>query len=211
MPSVKPSLIRTLWQRLYRIYAVRANVVLGRNVHIGLGSILAASTRLKVGNDTYIGKNCTIEVDGSIGNYVLLANQVGLIGRWDHDYRSIGVPIRHAPWIGDADYAGEGRGKEIVIGDDVWIGFGAILLSGVCVGRGAIVAAGSVVINDVKPYQIVAGVPAKPVGFRFSPEEIIRHEKLLYDRQKTVSGDEPAEGSRAREQEDERGARWVDA
>lgn len=168
---------RRIWQKIYRIYAIRKNVTVGSSVHIGLGSILWAPNYLSVGNDVYIGKGCTIEVDGKIGNYVLIANHVGLVGRFDHNYKSIGVPMRYSPWIGDntENLSDEG----IVIEDDVWIGFGAIVLSGVKIGHGAIVAAGSVVTKNVDPYSIVAGVPAQSIGQRFSNEEIINHELAL--------------------------------
>jgi acetyltransferase-like isoleucine patch superfamily enzyme len=171
--------MRRAWQWFYRLYAVRRNVVLGRSVHIGLWSILAAATRLTVGDDVYIGKNCTIEVDGSIGSGVLIANNVGLLGRRDHDYTCVGKRVRHSPWIGDADFDAGIKAKRLVVEDDVWIGFGAIVLSGITVGRGSVVAAGSIVTRDVAPYSIVAGNPARRVGERFNAEEIARHEALL--------------------------------
>ncbi|HZK59489.1 MAG TPA: CatB-related O-acetyltransferase [Cryobacterium sp.] len=170
---------RTLLQRAYRLYAVRQNVHLGARTHIGIGSVLWAPRRLSIGDDAYIGKYCTIECDGSFGNGVLIANNVGLVGRLDHDHRSVGVPIRLSPWIGDPAYGGRGRELEIVIGDDVWIGYGSVILSGVTIGRGAVVAAGSVVTEDVPPYAIVRGNPATAVGERFGPEEIREHERLL--------------------------------
>lgn len=58
------------------------------------------------------------------------------------------------------------RGGDVVIGDRVWIAYRAIVLPGVRIGDGAVVAAGSVVTRDVEPYQIVAGAPARPVGAR---------------------------------------------
>ena len=68
------------------------------------------------------------------------------------------------------------RENRCVLGHDVWIGHGATILSGVTIGTGAVVGAGSVVTRDVKPYQIVVGIPARPVRQRF-PENVI--EKLL--------------------------------
>ena len=70
--------------------------------------------------------------------------------------------------------------KDVVVGEDVWLGARVILLSGVTIGRGAIVGAGSVVRYDVPPYAIVAGNPAKVVGFRFTPGIIAQHEEELY-------------------------------
>lgn len=158
-----------------------STVSLAPDVHIGFGSVLWAPRRLTVDADTYIGRYCTIMCDGRIGRWVSIGNSVGLVGRYDHDYKAIGRPVRRAPWIGDADYRGPGRRLEVVIGDDVWVGFGAIILTGVTVGRGAIVAAGAVVTHDVKPYSIVAGNPARRVGQRFSADEAARHELMLQD------------------------------
>ncbi|MGT2686378.1 CatB-related O-acetyltransferase [Streptococcus porcinus] len=59
---------------------------------------------------------------------------------------------------------------DIIIKDDVWIGTNAIVLSGVTIGKGAVIAAGSVVTKDVPPYTIYGGVPAKPIKKRFSDE-----------------------------------------
>jgi serine acetyltransferase len=68
----------------------------------------------------------------------------------------------------------------VIIEEDVWIAANVTLLKGVVVGRGAIVGAGAVCRNSVPPYSVVVGNPAKVVGFKFTPEEIIEHEKKLY-------------------------------
>lgn len=60
---------------------------------------------------------------------------------------------------------------DVVIGNDVWLCTGSIILSGVKIGHGAVVAAGAVVVKDVEPYSIVAGNPAKHVRYRFSQRE----------------------------------------
>jgi acetyltransferase-like isoleucine patch superfamily enzyme len=176
---VTGSLARRLFQRLTHLYGVRPNVRIGIDVHIGVGSILSAPTELTIADHVYVGKFCTVQCDGEIGRYVMLANNVGLIGRYDHDHRCIGKPIRNAPWIGDPEYQGAGKGLRIVVGDDVWIGFGAIVLTGVTIGRGAIIAAGTVVTSDVAPYSIVAGNPGRAVGTRFTGEEIAAHELAM--------------------------------
>ena len=71
--------------------------------------------------------------------------------------------------------------KDIIVEEDVWIGSRVTLLSGVTIGRGCEVGSGSVVRLNTPPYSVVIGNPAKVVGFRFSPEEIIEHERILYD------------------------------
>lgn len=68
----------------------------------------------------------------------------------------------------------------VVIGHDVWIGHGAILLPGVKIGHGAVVAAGAVVTKDVPPYAIVAGVPARFLKWRFAPEISARIMRLTW-------------------------------
>lgn len=70
--------------------------------------------------------------------------------------------------------------EDVVIEEDVWIAANVTLLKGVTVGRGAIVGAGSVCRNSIPPYAIVLGNPAKVIGFKFTPEETIAHEKALY-------------------------------
>lgn len=69
---------------------------------------------------------------------------------------------------------------DIVLGNDVWIGFEAVILAGVTIGDGAIVGARAVVTKDVPPYTIVGGVPAKSIRKRFSQEVITRLEKLRW-------------------------------
>lgn len=179
--------LRPLWLRLFKLYAIRGKVTVCGDLHLGIGSKLYAPTGLTIGRDVYIGKLCTIECDGEIGDGVLIANAVGIVGRHDHDYSVVGTSIRRAPWIGDPHYSLNGRRNEVIICSDVWIGYGAIVLSGVTVGRGAIVAAGSVVTRDVRPYAIVAGNPAREMGSRFSQELALRHELLLASSARTPS------------------------
>lgn len=155
-------------------------ISIGNNSTFGRGTIFWAPNRIKIGNNVYIGKYCTIQADITIGDNVEIANTVGLIGKYDHDFSKVGISIKDAPWIGDKDYSFKGKGLEIKIDDDVWIGYGAIIFSGVHINRGAIVAAGSVVTREVPPYAIVAGNPAVVKGFRFSEDEIKEHEWVLY-------------------------------
>lgn len=67
--------------------------------------------------------------------------------------------------------------KRVIIGNDVWIGARAMVLGGVKIGNGAVIAAGAVVTKDVPPYAIVGGIPAKIIKYRFSPELIDQLEK----------------------------------
>jgi acetyltransferase-like isoleucine patch superfamily enzyme len=180
---MKSKLIKKLFCKIYNFYGLRKNVKVGKNFHIGILSIVWAPSKMIIGDNVYIGKMCTLECNGSIGDNTMIANNVGIIGKYDHDFSCVGKPIRFAPWIGDSIFKIESSKSEIDIGADVWIGYGAILLSGIKIGRGAIVAAGSVVTKDVIPYSIVAGNPARERGKRFTESQIVEHEKIVYGKE----------------------------
>lgn len=160
----------------------KKNIKIGNNTTFGRGTVLWTPHQMVIGNNVYIGKYCTLQADIQMGNNIEIANTVGLIGKYDHDYSKVGVSIKDAPWIGDKDYSFKGLNQRIIIDDDVWIGYGAVIFTGVHINQGAIVAAGSIVTKDVPPYAIVAGNPARIKGYRFSEDEIKEHEKKLYGR-----------------------------
>lgn len=74
----------------------------------------------------------------------------------------------------------KGYDEDVVIEKDVWIGCNVTILSGVVVGRGSVIAAGAVVTKNVPPYSICGGVPARFIKFKWTIDEIIEHERLLY-------------------------------
>lgn len=153
----------------------------GKNIYIGRCVYLWAKHNISIGNNFYIGKFSQIECDAEIGNNVIFANHVGLIGRYDHHYQQIGVPTRLASQIRDNDYNWKGLNEKIIIEDDVWVGYGAILLSGVKIGQGSIIAAGSVVTSDVQPFSIYGGVPAKKIRNRFENDSDMKEHIRLYN------------------------------
>jgi acetyltransferase-like isoleucine patch superfamily enzyme len=115
------------------------NLIPGENVYLGNHSnIRAAGGNIAIGSNTLIGNNVTI-----------VASNHGT---------KLGVLIRLQDWV-------DGQ-NGVIIGDDVWIGAGAIILPGVTVGSGSIVAAGSVVVRSVAPNTIVGGIPAKLIRDR---------------------------------------------
>lgn len=151
---------------------------IGTNFHAGRGVVLWAKNSISIGRNFYIGRYSQIETDAEIGNDVIFGNYVALVGKYDHHYQQIGTPTRMASQIRDPDYSWKGLTSSVRIGDDVWVGYGAIILSGVEIGDGSIVAAGSVVTKDVEAYSIVGGNPAKKIAYRFtSMEERAAHIK----------------------------------
>lgn len=123
------------------------------------------------GHHVQLGPHCHVSADIHFGNYVLCASHVSFIGKNEHKYDYSGVSIWESP---------RGYDKPTIVGNDVWIGHGAIILGGVRIGNGAIIAAGSVVTRDVPDMTIVGGNPAKLIHKRFNSEECIEiHTKFL--------------------------------
>ena len=109
-------------------------------------------------------------------------NQVAFVGKYDHNWEEVGKPMLFSQRIKDRDYQWKGLGQKTVVEDDVWIGYGSIILSGVTIGTGSIVASGSIVTKSVEPYSIYGGVPAKKLGDRFPSKEQLEQHKVLYNK-----------------------------
>ena len=106
----------------------------------------------------------------SIGNFCSIGPNVWFIPSADHSLNHISTYPYKVNVLGEA-LEGVAKG-DIIVDDDVWIGLGATILSGVHIGQGAVIAAGAVVSKDVPPYSIVAGTPAKSLKNRVSEEAI---------------------------------------
>lgn len=126
------------------------------------------------GDKLKIGKFCSIACGAKF-----------LFTSGNHTMRSLATytfPIFFDEWGLDAANirdAWDNKG-DIVIGNDVWIGYEAVILSGVTVGDGAIIGTRAVVTKDVPPYTIVGGVPAKPIRRRFDDETIARLDAIRW-------------------------------
>lgn len=137
-----------------------------RTMVLGELFVFAHGGRIRIGDWCYIGEGTRIWSGGSItiGDRVLISHNVSI---FDNDTHPLDAEARHAQ-LRSIYFTGhprqiELRDSQVTISDDCWIGAGAIVLKGVTIGRGAIVAAGSVVTKDVGPFQVVAGNPARPV------------------------------------------------
>ena len=76
--------------------------------------------------------------------------------------------------------------RDIIVEEDVWMGINVTLLSGAHIGRGAIIGAGAVVRKEVPPYAVVVGNPARIIKFKYSIDDIIRHEEALYNLEERI-------------------------
>jgi acetyltransferase-like isoleucine patch superfamily enzyme len=165
---------------------------LGPGFHAGRGVVLWAKSHLSIGENCYIGRQTQIECDAEIGHNVIMANRVAFVGRYDHNYQQIGNPTRLTTEIRDEDYDWKGLGLKVVVGDDVWIGYGTVILSGVTIGEGSIIASGSLVTKDVPPYMIVGGNPARPITPRFNdPWDLKIHRLAIAARRRLAVQKEP--------------------
>ncbi|HYC21794.1 MAG TPA: acyltransferase [Candidatus Bathyarchaeia archaeon] len=157
----------------------------GRNFHFDpFGSYSFAT--IHVGDDVYLGPRAVLSAPRSaihIGSKVLFGPDVMVLGG-DHNTSLVGRFVHDVLEKRPEDDA------PVVIEDDVWVGARAIVLKGVKVGRGAIVAAGAIVTRDVAPYAIVAGAPARILRFRWNAATILRHEASLYPVERRLTYDE---------------------
>lgn len=125
---------------------------------------------LVLGAYAFLGQECVIQSKVRIGRYTMFAQRASVVGA-DHRMDVAGVAMI---------FAGRPEIPETIIGDDVWVGFGAVIMQGVTVGRGAVVGALAVVTKDIPPYEIWAGVPARKIGERFlDADERDRHEAMV--------------------------------
>jgi acetyltransferase-like isoleucine patch superfamily enzyme len=129
-----------------------------------------------VGDDVSLGWKPTMFAVQSkiiIGNKVMFGPEV-MIMAGNHNWSVVGKYMR------DVEVKRPSDDQDVIIEDDVWVGARAIVLKGVRVGRGSVVGAGAIVTKNVPPYCIVAGIPARVVGRRFTLEQALAHEKALF-------------------------------
>ena len=179
--SAVPGFLEPIARAAARRLAVRGRVEYGVDLRVGRGARVRSIHGLTIGDHVAIGRNCHVEVSGEIGDYTVLATNVLVVGRSDHAIDVPGTPVLLGEWVGNRAELASDR---ITIGRDVWIGAGAILLSGIAIGDGAVVGAGAVVARDVAPLAIVVGNPARQVSFRFEDDvERAKHLRWLRERE----------------------------
>lgn len=140
------------------------------SAYIAFGSDI--STDFEAGEFSYVGHGAIIGPQVKIGAYTMLGPRVMCLGD-DHRFDLVGVPTI---------FSGRPKLRPTIIGRDVWIGAGSIILAGVEIGDGAIIAAGCVVSKNIPPCEIHAGIPNKMIKMRFdSIEEKNLHLNMLLE------------------------------
>lgn len=168
--------VNRLFQVLYRSKFAR----IGKNVtFFPLKSFFTYDT-ISIANDVYIGPGaCFSSVTNIIiGNKVLFGPNVTIMGG-DHNTTQIGE------YMFDVETKLPENDMPVIIGDDVWVGTGVIILKGVTIGTGSIIAAGSVVNKSILPYTINAGIPSRVVKNRFTDKQLEFHLKLITEKKQS--------------------------
>lgn len=139
---------------------------IGKRSIVDMNSYFLSPEKLSIGNRSHINRHCTIDARGgvTIKNKVSISHNVTLCSA-GHDCQSPDFDYISAP---------------IIIEDYVWIGINATILKGVTIGRGAVIAAGSVVTKNCEPLGIYAGVPAKKIGERKDNMQYAMSKSLYY-------------------------------
>ena len=167
---------------LFRIY--REKKIWKRenlNNHTCMGELFDRSL-VTVGKGTY-GRlniiNHSKEYRLKIGDFCSIGPDVLFVVCGDHPTNQISTfPFKS--FFCDCSYEAVSKGN-IIVGDDVWFGARSTILSGISIGRGAVISAGAVVTKDVPDYAIVGGVPARIIGWRFNEEQIEILKRIDYN------------------------------
>lgn len=166
---------RIIRKILHRIFTLRGIIVnncsIGENVHIQRGAKIIDST---VGQGTYIGPEVRL-FGADVGPYVSIGPRV-TAGENEHEQKLFTTSDILLECIERKDYQAQKK-LRTEIGADAWVGANAFVRKGVKIGVGAIVGAHAVVLNDLPAYAIAVGVPARIIGYRFSPETCKRLEE----------------------------------
>lgn len=166
-----------VWDKFWSIFYKRAMLHCGKGVYLRpTSSDFKGLANLSIGDGSSIPRRSTFyctEARLTIGRNVIFGPNPTII-TGDHRIDAVGKSI-----IDSCEKLPE-NDAPVVIEDDVWGGVNITILKGVTVGRGSVIAAGSVVNRSCPPYSIIGGVPARILRYRFTIEQILEHERIVY-------------------------------
>lgn len=181
-------------KRLFKIAAVKRknkNVKFLRGANIAVGSTFDGYNVIgqnswvdgHLGYGTYVGDECVFKA--KTGKYCSIGHHVNILTGTHPSHVFVSTsPVFYSTrkqngltYVSESKFkevllADEENGYGVILGNDVWVGFGVTLLGGITIGDGAIIASNAFVNKDVPPYTIVGGTPAKVIGKRFDDDQI---------------------------------------
>lgn len=174
------------WDKMWAPFWKRCMKHCGKNVYLRpMSSDIKGLDNLYVGDNTLIPKGSTFyctRAELIIGNNVIFGPKPTII-TGDHRIDVIGkhiIDVTEEEKLPDQDLP-------VIIEDGVWCGANVTILKGVTIGRGSVVAAGAVVTKSCPPYSIIGGVPARIIKIRWTIDQILEHEAILYPEQERLT------------------------
>jgi maltose O-acetyltransferase len=128
----------------------------GKNINVEKGANFGKGSYVTIGDNSGIGVNASLPSKISIGKDVMMGPDVLILSQL-HNFDDLTIPMIEQ---------GVSEFKKVIIEDDVWIGARVVIMPGIKIGKGSIVGVGAVVTENVPPYSIVGGIPAKVIKYR---------------------------------------------
>jgi maltose O-acetyltransferase len=138
-----------------RIACLRKIIKIGKGNFVEKGVYVGNGNQIEIGDNCQINENVKLD-NVAIGNYVMIAPGVTILGKM-HEFQDRNVPMV---------LQGERETQRTIIEDDVWLATNAIIMPGVRIRKGCIIAAGAVVSKDTEEFAIYGGIPAKLIKYR---------------------------------------------
>lgn len=178
--------MRKLLKRI--LIKTKYRVTFGKGCDVSIKSVFEGGNKIGdhtyfngyLGYGSYIGSHAVVH--GKIGRFSSIAGRVVIVNGFHPVRKSVSTYPGFFSTVHPSAkifvtrnkfeqyrYADSHHKYPVIIGNDVWIGYGVVILAGITIGDGAVIAAGAVVVKDVEPYTVAAGNPAKVTGRRFDP------------------------------------------
>lgn len=167
---------------LYRSYFSHSRRKFG---YVGKNVQIIPPLNIDNHKNIFLHDNTKIEkgtISATLGRFILKKGSAAAEGLSVHTGNHMMVVGKFYRSVTNEDKLNSSRSYDcnIIVEEDVWLGCNVTLLAGAHVGRGAIIAAGAVVNKDIPPYAIAGGVPAKVIKFKWTIDQILEHEAILY-------------------------------